>query len=234
MGWIEYWDDKPTIYVNQRHRDAHYRSIAGGLVSHLGDGSPVVLDYGCGEALGAPAVARHCGHLYLCDAAPSVRSELQKRVAGLPNVTVVAPDDLAALPAGSVDLVVANSVVQYLTADLFQRCLDEWLRLLPPGGRILLADIIPRAHGPLADASALLAFARQNGFLIAATTGLVRTFFSSYRQLRAALGLQHFDEPELIALLAGKGLAARRIRPNLGHNQARMAFVATPVDGDRP
>ena len=227
MGWIEYWDDKPTIYVNQRHREAHYRSIAEGLIANLGGGRPVVLDYGCGEALFAGEVAGRCRRLFLCDAAPSVRQELARRLGEHASISVIAPDDLDGLAEGSIDLIVANSVIQYLSRDDLGRCLGTWRRLLTPDGRLLLADVIPRSIGAVQDAAALLAFARREGFLIAATTGLVRTFFSDYRKVRAALGLQQFEEGEMVRLLDGSGLEARRLRPNLGHNQSRMAFVAT-------
>ncbi|MGE0701053.1 MAG: methyltransferase domain-containing protein [Hyphomicrobiaceae bacterium] len=228
MRWIEYWDDKPTIYVGARHRDAHYRCVAEGLVSCLQPGDAVVLDYGCGEALNAGIVASRLRRLYLCDAAPSVRAELSRRFAGNPAVTVVAPEELSGIAEGSIDLVVANSVIQYLSAEVLDGCLDDWKRLVQPRGRIVLADVIPRGVGPLTDAAALLRFAAREGFLLAAVAGLVRTFFSPYRTIRAKLGLTQLDEAEVIAMLAGKGLAATRVHPNLGHNQARMAFEARP------
>jgi SAM-dependent methyltransferase len=230
MGWVEYWDDKPTIYVNARHRDAHYRAVADGLIANLGPGRPVVLDYGCGEALHAADVALRCSRLYLCDAAQSVRAELQRRFAAIDTIAVVAPEALATIPVGSVDLIVANSVVQYLSAADLDRWLDEWRTLLSPSGRLLLADIIPPDVGPLTDALALLDFGRREGFLTAAGIGLVRTFFSSYRKIRAALGLQQYTADEITARLAAHGLSARRLDPNLGHNQARMAFVAVRAE----
>ncbi len=226
MGWIEYWDDKPTIYVSQRHREAHYRCVADGLIANLGGGDPVVLDYGCGEALHADEVASRCRRLYLCDAAPSVRAELRKRFASVEAIVVIAPDELAALPGRSVDLVVANSVVQYLPPDVLDACLDGWRRLLATDGRLLLADIIPPSVGPMTDAAALLSFARREGFFLAAGAGLVRTLFSDYRKIRAELGLQQYEADAIISLLSAKGFSARRHHPNLGHNQARMAFLA--------
>jgi len=232
MGWIEYWDDKPTIYVNRRHREAHYRGVANGLIAHVGDGHPVVLDYGCGEALFAGDVARHCSRLYLCDAAPSVRNELQRRFAATENIVVIAPDELAGLPADTLDLIVVNSVVQYLSPADLDRSLDEWRRLLAPAGRLLVADVIPPTVGPLTDALALLDFGRHEGFLIAAGAGLIRTFFSGYRKVRAALGLQQYDASTFLDRLISHGLSAQRHHPNLGHNQARMAFIATRADGE--
>lgn len=232
MGWVEYWDDNPTIYVNKRHREAHYRSIADGLIALLGDTRPVVLDYGCGEALFADDVARHCARLYLCDAAPSVRAELQKRFSHVGNIEVIAPEDLPGVPAASLDLIVANSVIQYLSPEDLGRWLDEWKRLLAPDGRLLIADVIPPSVGPLTDALALLDFGRREGFLVAAGAGLVKTFFSNYRKIRAALGLQQYEADTLTARLAEHGLAATRHHPNLGHNQARMAFSARHADAE--
>lgn len=230
MGWIEYWDDKPTIYVNQRHREAHYRSVARGIIASLGRERAVVLDYGCGEALNAADVAHLCEHLYLCDAAPSVRAELERRFAGHAHISVIAPEDLGGLPAGSFDLIVANSVIQYLSAADLDRALELWARMLAPQGQLLIADVIPPNVGPLTDAVALLLFAWREGFPAAAMGGLVRTFFSDYRRVRAALGLKQFDESEMIDLLHAKGLEAQRVRPNLGHNQSRMAFKAQRRD----
>lgn len=226
MSWIEFWDGQPTIYVSARHKQAHYRLVADGLIEHLGESRPAVLDYGCGEALFAADVARRCTRLYLCDAAPSVRADLARRFAGSPEIVVLAPEQQAKLAPRSVDLIVANSVVQYLPVDVLDVCLREWARLLAPGGRLLLADVIPPSVGPLTDALALLKLARREGFFLAACAGLVRTFFSSYRKIRSELGLRQFEEPEILALLSAHGFDARRHHPNLGHNQARMAFVA--------
>lgn len=230
MGWIEYWNDKPTIYVSPHHRDAHYRSIAAGIVGRIGDRRPVVLDFGCGEALHAADVARRSHRLYLCDAAPNVRAELLRRFAANGAIAVVSPDDLAGLSGGSLDLIIANSVIQYLTVAELDASLGTWRRLLSPEGELLIADVIPPSVGPLTDALALLDFARQEGFFIAALAGLVRTFFSDYRRVRAALGLRQFSEDGLLALLRARGFEAQRVWPNLGHNQSRMAFLARRRD----
>jgi SAM-dependent methyltransferase len=144
------------------------------------------------------------------------------------DVTVLAPDDVAGIPDGSIDLLVVNSVVQYLTMDELRNALTLWRRKLSAGGTLLLADIIPPGRGAIADAAALLKFAAHNGFFIAAGAGLVRTFFSDYRRLRSRLGMQMFDEPGMVDLLRSCGFAAHRHFPNLGHNTGRMAFAATP------
>ena len=139
---------------------------------------------------------------------------------------MIAPAEVERLPAAALDLVVANSLMQYLTRAELERLLAIWRRILKPGGRLVVADVIGPAQSALADALALLRFAAANGFLFAALFGLARTVFSDYRKLRARLGLAHYAEADMLALLSRAGFAAERLRPNLGHNQARMAFRA--------
>ena len=55
--WISFWDSHHSIYVNARHFDVHYRTIADMIVRHLPSPDAVVLDFGCGEALHADRVA---------------------------------------------------------------------------------------------------------------------------------------------------------------------------------
>ncbi len=226
MSWIDYWNAKPSIYVNARHKHVHYRNVAEGIGAHM-DGCGTVLDYGCGEALFSHAVAESCKQLYLYDAAPAVRDGLVARYRDHDAISVLDDAGLDALARGSVDLVIANSVLQYLDELGLMRAIRTWKRVLAPGGRILVADVIPRSVGAATDAIALLRFAGHNGFLTAACGGLLRTFFSDYRRLRGSLGLTHMEESEVGALFASEGFEVSRVHPNIGHNQARMAFIVT-------
>ena len=60
--------------------------------------------------------------------------------------------------------------------------------------------------------------------------GLIRTFFSSYWRLRSSLGLTRYAEPDMIERLAAAGFAALRAPHNVGHNDARMTFLARRAD----
>ncbi|WP_298964934.1 methyltransferase domain-containing protein [uncultured Methylobacterium sp.] len=225
-SWREFWNRDSAIYVNDRHRTLHYAGLAEEVAALVPHRRASVLDHGCGEALAAERVAAACGRLHLCDGAPRVRAALENRFAGNDRVSVLAPEDLPALADASLDLVVANSLVQYLDAAEFEACLALWRRKLARDGRLILADIIPPDLSALADARALLAFGHRGGFLAAALAGLARTALSDYRTLRRSLGLSRYGEAEMLARLAGAGFAARRLPRNLGHNQARMAFEA--------
>jgi SAM-dependent methyltransferase len=224
--WISYWDSDHPIYVNARHFDVHYANIADDIVRLLPGQQARVLDYGCGEALHADRIAANCVTLHLCEAAPTVRTRLKERFGRTANIAVTTPEDVAAMEPGSLDLIVANSLIQYLKRDELVKLLKTWRRLLAPGGALVLADVISPKQSAIADALSLLRFAANNGFLTAAFIGLVKTTLSDYRKLRAELGLTTYDEAEILKLLSEAGYDAARLRPNLGHNQGRMAFRA--------
>ena len=157
-----------------------------------------------------------------------MRARLAQKFGLLGNVVVMAPEQLGEIPEASLDLIFVNSVLQYLSRADLDGLLATWRRLLKPGGQLLIADVIPPNVGLLTDVAALLKLSAQNGFLIASCLGLVRIFFSDYRKARTALGLAHYSEAEMLAILTAAGYDARRRAQNFGHNPARMAFIAVP------
>jgi SAM-dependent methyltransferase len=228
QAWREFWDGEHAIYAGDRHRRAHDRIVARDLAALLPPGRPAVLDYGCGEAGHAAVLAPLCGRLLLCDSAPTLRERLRTRFDGVAAVAVLSPEACAELDAGSVDFAVINSVAQYMGRDELAGVLRLVRRLLRPGGRLVLGDVIPAGSGALDDSLALLRFAREEGFLLSACAGLARTAASPYRRLRRDVGLTRYAEADMLALLRGTGFAARRLPRNIGHNQTRMAFEARP------
>lgn len=187
-----------------------------------------MLDYGCGEALFADQVAAKCGKLYLSDAALLVRERLQDKFSGNKRIAVLAPEEVASLADGSLDLVVVNSLLQYLSLDELRSLLKLWRSKLKSGGRLVIADVIPPDVSPITDAKALLSFAWHGGFLRSAVSGLARTAFSEYRKIREELGLAQYSEDEIIDILEDAGFVPERAARNFGHNQARMTFTAQP------
>jgi len=232
-SWIEFWDSGPAIYVSDRHKQLHAEAIAHDIMRYVPAADAIVLDYGCGEALYAEAVAARCGRLILCEAAPNVRRALARRLERVPNISVLAPDGVAALVGGSLDLVVANSLVQYLSREELSSLLEVWRSKLKAGGTLVVADVIRPDTGPHVDAAALLRFAWRGRFLLPALAGLARTALSDYGRLRRNAGFSTYREAEMLALLAAHGFAAERVRPNFGHNQARMTFRAVPAPNPR-
>jgi SAM-dependent methyltransferase len=227
--WREFWDSAHSIYVSERHKDVHYRDVAEQLAAFVPGPDARVLDHGSGEAIHADLVAARSREVLLCDAAASVRASVAARFAGDPKIKAIAPEDVDRLPNASLDLVFANSLVQYLTAVELDRILALWRRLLAPGGVLIVADVIPPHVGAVSDGLALLRYAAAHGFLGAAVLGLARTALSRYRQLRSELGIARYSEAEFLAKLRAAGFSAERLAKNVEHNPARMTFRASPL-----
>jgi ubiquinone/menaquinone biosynthesis C-methylase UbiE len=224
--WIDYYDSTHTIYASRRHRDLHFQIIARDIIGYVSAPDAVVLDYACGEALSAAKVADACGKLYLAEPAPGVRGRLIARFAPNTKIRVRSLDDLRAMTEKSVDLAVMNSVAQYMTPAELDQAFAVVKRLLKPGGRLVVGDILRPEVGMARDVAALLRFALTHGFLKDALIGLVSTALSDYRQLRSKVGLQRYSEAGMVAKLATCGFTASRAHFNIGHNPWRMTFVA--------
>src|SRR6202166_4166987 len=224
--WIDYYDSTHTIYASRLHRDLHFQLIARDIIGYISSPAAVVLDYACGDALSAAKVAATCGQLILAEPAPGVRGRLIARFAPDTRIRVRSLDDIRKMDEKSVDLVVMNSVAQYMTPAELDAAFAVIRRLLKPGGRLVLGDILRPEVGMPRDVIALLRFAATHGFLRDALIGLVSTALSDYRQLRARVGLQRYGEAEMIGKLAAAGFTAARTSINIGHNPWRMTFVA--------
>jgi SAM-dependent methyltransferase len=226
-SWLDFWGGTHSIYVNARHLEVHCARIGADLRSLLAyRNAPRLLDFGCGDALYAPRLTEAGMRVALYDGAPPVRARLAERFAGQPHITVLGEDDWRNLAPGKQDVILVNSVLQYLDPATLDALLDRWRDLLAPGGEILFADLIHPETGLLADVLDLLLPAARHGFLLAALVGLFATLLSDYRKLRTALGLARYRPDEFVARLARHGLKGERLAANIGLNAHRMTFRA--------
>lgn len=226
MSWAQYWNQETSLFVSERHRRLHYEGVTREIIAYLPAGEVDLLDYGCGDTLAAGKLADACARLLLCDASARVRQRLTARYADRGNITVVSPSDFEALAADSLDMIVVNSVAQYLSRSQFEHLLAQAQAKLKPGGVLLLADIVPPEVGPVRDALELIRFAAAAGFLLPALFGLARSYFSPYRQIRRRSGFLQLEEAEVLQLLRRHGFSAKRQPHNIGHNTKRMTFLA--------
>ena len=228
--WISFYDFKHSvIYVNARHRDVHYRTIAQDIRAYVPSAQAAVLDYGCGEATSADLLAGACGHLTMVEAAPNVRAALKARHAGNAKILVLTPDEAAALPPDSLDLIVLHSVAQYLNAAELDRLLKIFRALVKSDGLVIIGDVVPPQLAAPAAAFALLRFAIANGFFWAAVGGLMRIFVSDYLRLKKTVGMSHYDAAAMLEKLKAAGYSVTRAPRNIGHNPWRMTFLARPT-----
>ncbi|GLR87770.1 class I SAM-dependent methyltransferase [Bradyrhizobium iriomotense] len=224
--WIDFFDSTHTIYASRLQGDPHFELIARDIIGYIRSPDAVVLDYACGEALSAAKVADACAKLCLAEPAPGLRGRLAARFASNTKIRVHSLDELKNMDENSVELVVMNSVAQYMTPAELDSAFDVIHRLLKPSGRFVLGDILRPEVGMIRDVLALLWFAAAHGFLRDALAGLITASLSDYRHLRNRIGLQRYAEDEMIAKLGSAGFRATRAPRNIGHNPWRMTFVA--------
>jgi SAM-dependent methyltransferase len=225
MTWREFWDRERTTYINERHRQLESELIGRAIETFIPDGTASILDYGCGDNRVADEVALYCRKVILCDTAPSLLKRLKQRYAQNSKISVMTPSELHALPSGSIDLTIANSLIQYLGGNELHELLGLWRRTLKSGGLLVIGDVIPTNASDVRDAMTLLRFGWEGGFLFAAIVGLLRILLSDYRKLRRDHGIFKYDEADLIAIFARAGFVMKRHTPNIGHNQSRMTFT---------
>ncbi|MEW5931541.1 MAG: amino acid adenylation domain-containing protein, partial [Gemmatimonadota bacterium] len=107
-----------------------------------------VLEIGCGTGLLLFRLARECEEYWGCDLSPAAVSYLEAQLARpgreLPGVRLLRrpADDFSGIPEGRFDLVVVNSVVQYLPGvEYLLRVVDGAVAALAPGGKLWLGDV---------------------------------------------------------------------------------------------
>jgi SAM-dependent methyltransferase len=229
MSRRDFWNGDQVPYVNSRHRALYYADVGKEIAALISSPEALLLDYGCGEALAADFLAEKCGRLYLYDPIAKIETLLRARHKANSKIAVLDRTGLETLPDSSLDLMICNSILQYLSRDECGALVTYAAAKLKLGGRLVVADIIPPHVDALTDSWALVEFAYRGGFLLAALRGLFATFFSRYRRTRGRMGPTTFAIPDMQRLLATRGFEARRLDRNIGHNQARMTFIAKRV-----
>ncbi|HKK08032.1 MAG TPA: class I SAM-dependent methyltransferase [Gemmatimonadota bacterium] len=123
-----------------------------GLVERLGDpGETRVLDLGCAAGRNTAFLARRGFDVHALDAAPAMVERTRERVAeavgrleAARRVREGRMDDLGAWPDGAFDLVIALGILHNAASgEEWDRALGEVVRVLRPGGRLLVANFAP-------------------------------------------------------------------------------------------
>jgi SAM-dependent methyltransferase len=110
------------------------------------DPSLTVGDLGCGTGQLSETVAAHVHRVIAVDASDDMLTAARARLGKLANVDL-RKGDLEALPipAAELDAAVMSLVLHYSPDPA--RALAEVARVLQPGGRVLIVDMLPHEHG---------------------------------------------------------------------------------------
>jgi 2-polyprenyl-3-methyl-5-hydroxy-6-metoxy-1,4-benzoquinol methylase len=215
--------------ANQIPEEALLGSLGCGNPTALAQLKPgeVVLDLGSGGGIDVLLSARRVGPagkaygLDMTDEMLALANE-NKRKAGVENVEFLRGEiEQIPLPDNSVDVIISNCVIN-LSADKGQ-VLREAFRVLKPGGRLAVSDVVTRGE--------ILPEIRQNVLLwVGCVAGALDE--DEYRAKLAAAGFEQVDvEPTRIyrvedarELLSGKGIDVDAIAPHV-EGKFMSAFV---------
>ena len=207
------------------------------MLASLGCGNPTalaklnpgetVLDLGSGGGIDVLLSARRVGPtgkaygLDMTDEMLSLANE-NKRKSGLENVEFLKGEiEHMPLPSNSVDVIISNCVIN-LSADK-DRVFAEAFRVLKPGGRLAVSDVVTKGDVPLEIRKSVLAW-------VGCVAGALEQ--DDYSGKLKAAGFEHVDlEPTRIyrvedarEFLSGQGIDADVIAPQLD-GKFMSAFV---------
>jgi cyclopropane fatty-acyl-phospholipid synthase-like methyltransferase len=226
--WSSYWEeleDVQEIFPAEAHDYVRRLDSALGL-----EPGARVLDFGCGFGFVAAALASRVAELALWDASANVRRRAHRRIGGLANVRFVDLSEPAHLPADlSFDLILVNSVAQYMADDEFLLWLELWQQMLAKEGRLVVSDLVPLDHRALAEVGALLGFSARHGFLGRAVWQGLREL-GRYARMRSVRPLRRVAPEDLRDQAEAVGLAVRFLPTNLTYRTRRLTAVLSHAD----
>lgn len=225
--WRSYWE-------KIEDRQQVFRAEARDHVARLRRLVPVdsrtrTLDFGCGFGFAAEQLAPHVASVALWDGAANVRRRARARVAWLPNVEMADFSNPDAMPPGTAyDLITVHSVVQYMSETELRAWLVRWRRMLRPGGRLVLSDLIQPGASAVRELLDYLGFAARAGFLGNALIGGAREF-ASYFGARSSRPLLRVEESRLTPWATQAGFAVEWLGENLSHRRFRRTAVLRAI-----
>jgi SAM-dependent methyltransferase len=228
-AWEPYWE---TLSDHQRMYREQAHEYVGNLISALSlDARWRVLDFGCGFGFVAEKLAPLVDELFLWDASANMRFHALANAAGHSNVRWLDLSGSQSPPTGPrFDLVLVNSVMQYMMSEEFSGWLRCWAGLLRPAGRIVVSDILCPGGGSWREIIDLLKFSARRGFAFRAFSEALGQL-GKYGKTRRACPLTRMGPEELKRRGRAVGLTVSLPGRNLTHFPRRITAVfARPTE----
>jgi cyclopropane fatty-acyl-phospholipid synthase-like methyltransferase len=223
--WDDYWE---TLSDDARLFREQAREYARLLCSTLAlQPSDRLFDFGCGFGFAARELASQVGSVCLWDASASMRNHARANVSALHNARVIDcfpdADDSA---DHRYDVILVNSVIQYMTHDELRQWIQGWRDILAPEGRIVVSDIIPVEYSSVLDIVDILNLSIRRGFAMRALADGSADIFHYIRQ-RHTRPLTRYGHDDLRRSAHEAGLSMSVLPRNVTHFRRRTSVMLT-------
>jgi SAM-dependent methyltransferase len=150
-----------------------------------------------------------------------MRRVARLNVAACPNVRLL---DVADPGMNGYDVILVNSVVQYMREGELSSWLRRWRDMLHPDGRIVVSDVLPPGLPAWRESVEYLFFHLRRGLLGPAVRQAWREV-RRYAGLRSSSPLAQLRRQDLERQAAAAGLAVEVLGQNLTYHRGRLSAV---------
>jgi cyclopropane fatty-acyl-phospholipid synthase-like methyltransferase len=226
-SWQQYFDtlgDQSQLYPLQA--TVYVESLAAVGVRH----HYRVLDFGCGFGFVTALLAARVAEVFWWEPSANMRAVAERNTRHLHNIRFI---DLSALPLADhedapqhprFDMILVNSVVQYMAIEELEGWLPLWREMLAPRGSLVLSDLIAPNHSGLSDIVDLFRLGVRYGSPLQAANEAIGGVAHYWRTSRA-VPLTRISRDNLTTAAAKAGLTTEFLANNLTHFRKRWAAV---------
>jgi cyclopropane fatty-acyl-phospholipid synthase-like methyltransferase len=187
-----------------------------------------VLDFGCGFGSVASMLAPKVYEVNVWDSSANVRRRARAKLGGIANIRFLDLAESASMTGFSFDLILVNSVVQYMTPEELSSWLVRWRAMLGETGRIVISDLIPPSNRLMTDVIDIFRFIARRGILL-------RSLLQSPAELKRYTGkrIQHpllkLSREDVMREAEAANLSVRFLPRNLTHFKKRLTTVLSKI-----
>lgn len=208
LSWQNFWSNNPPLFGVVMQKNSVY--FADKLIkANTILPKDRVLDFGCGPGFLADLLANKVAAYHGVDISTNCIETCQHQFADYKNMRfskIVSTENTTGLEALvqeglKFDVIIVLSVVQYFSGlPKIATLLSECKSMLSPGGKVILADVIPSNKGLLKDIYSGWMDSMQKGYFLSFIRFLWQARFSNYHQLRVNNDLLCVTESDIAAI----------------------------------
>jgi ubiquinone/menaquinone biosynthesis C-methylase UbiE len=220
ISWDDYWNSNN---INRDIMQVWAAYFVGLYEKTFGfDGSEVILDFGAGFGNVSFFIRNKASQLYLYDKSEYMQEVLRVNFQHSKNIQVVKSVDEI---DEKLDLIIINSVIQYMSIDELKQSLLELQRLCKPETKVIISDVIPPNYSKLADFLVQLKLSIKFNFFSKLVIYAVSNSFFSPQLSLSSKHLTKYDEQKLIDLLEEHNFSAEKMQSNFTFSKKRYTLV---------